>query len=202
MFERRSGRRAEHIELPPTAEQLSRLAGMVIHLAREQNHFRSGIRYENSRFFRPSPIEVVSIHDQTGNFLRTEHNLVGHIRRIAPSREYPRRSWSLRMGESIWQAPEDDLSQTRGVATMYSFEWDDRKTHKALKDVRHKPTQDVPEISDQLDAFTLADDAAFVLALEQEMRQVTAADVDLLESHVGEFCERSSLRNNTRWSRR
>lgn len=176
--------------MPPEPEQLFRLAGVVAETAKSQAHLKPGRMYRNARFMHLEPVEVSYVGELDQQLQGFEHKLRGHIRRIAPTKEDPRKRWSFRLGETLWTT-HTHASETQGVSAMYSFEWTERSTVMALRRVRHLPTTDPLQLDDMIDRFYVRDDAADMLAAEMSVQSVSTADCDLLETKLRQLSQAS-----------
>jgi hypothetical protein len=179
-------------EETPTPQQLFALAGLAIRSARRQRLLKHGRYHGNSHFMRVNPIETVYLDGPNSELTGYEQRLVGHIRRIHPSRDYPARRWSFKLSSSLWAMHHSSVD-LKGVASVYSFEWSNDSTLRAERCVKPLPSVDKRDVIDILDNFHIPDDAVGIEEVATEMRQVSSADCLDLQQDIAEFCRRSDL---------
>jgi hypothetical protein len=164
----------------------------VILTAREQTTFKTSSKRRNSRFMRVKPIETMYFDDVRDQLVGYEDKLHGFIRRHNPTPDYPERHWIFKFGFTTWMKNRYGASVS-GVSAFHEFEWTETATKQATRRVRMMPGEDPSGLDDMLLDFSFPEAELRHLEDEQQMKEVTGQDVELLLDDINEFCRRSLL---------
>lgn len=177
---------------PPEPSQLFRLASYAMSSARDLNTHRVMTKNPHAHY----SVQEAHDHDDSMAFMhdgvsmRVKRRVAIRVgRRVMET--MPLKVWSLKFFDTSWfERPGGNWA---GVRELYRFEWNQRGMVVADKTTTPVPAHGMLDMYDQLKNFSVPDDIAATLRMEQEMTQVTADDCDALLVDIADYFRQTDL---------
>lgn len=171
---------------PPSIDQLQTLASIGIKSAIERNRYKKHARIQGMHYF-------VDEYDRTDYSLEEEYLPVRIRHRMAmlvgarPPEDRGMKTWKLTYFDT-YNARSIEGSN-RGARSIYRFEWDRRGVTMADRALRLTGFNVSSEqgLDYNLENFRIADDAAAILQLSEEIRTVTDEDCEELIKDMSDY---------------
>jgi len=183
---RQHGREVVLSDLPPTPDQLHRLASIGVSSAAERQKLRSMAKYKRAHFF-VDEVDMPLDHEDQVEVGFVRHRMAGRVGIRAATHQSPK-IWSLKFFDTYFV--EQEPGKWVGERTLYSFEWNRLRVEMARRSI--KLISDYEEsvehgIDDLIDNFSVPEDMASMWHVRSQMEQVTADDCEELIEEAARY---------------
>ncbi len=169
----------------PTTEQLRRLASVGVKSAVTRERFKTLRRSKGVHYF-VDELDLLIDATQRDEPAQVRHRMAVRIGVRPPSQDTPK-VWSLKYFDTYSVEPEPGV--WRAERSTYRFEWTRNQilmADRALRLVGFNTPHD-EDLDYYLDHFSIDDDSAAILEVEDDIRMVTADDCEELIKDTSEY---------------
>lgn len=178
----------------PEPAQIKRLASIGVSSAAARNRLKQLSRSNRAHYFvEEMDFLGVPVDGELQDFpVEVRHRMAGRVG-LNLVNGYDK-VWSLNYFDTYWVNTED--AGWIASRALYRFKWNRHKTllaERSLRMVAESISNDLPDLYDQLDRFSLADDSVAFLSAKDDFKRITADECEGLIKDSQEYFDQLEM---------